>query len=889
MKARFLLLFCVLTLSNVLCAITKNDAYEVVKSLYPGCDYDYYLVEDNETDVWRFFVDAAPLKGWEHECYLVSLPKSSNAATVVPNITSQSMPPSATLTPMANVNRYGANALEKPMLPDKSQSNGINPVAGRTYAIIVSGGANKNANYERYWNDCSFIYQTLVKTYGIPKSNMYVLMSDGTNPAEDMLLTTGGYTSSPVDLDGDGLPDIGYAATRTNIKNVLQDLSLKLNQDDHLFFYVIDHGGSDDKVENSYIWLWNNEKLYDYELGEWMEPFVNKDVTVNFVLGQCYSGGFLRELVKEGCVVTTACSGSEPSWSCPDRPYDEFVYHWTSAVNKRDTYGNETTADFDGNGIISMHEAYTYALNSDRRNESPQFWGYTTTIGMLAFDHLIPSIGLYIKDNWYDFGMEPNNSTYNFWDSPYIWVRNYRDSSFAYEYEHENPFYADDHPTVYMYVKVQNYGKKTYPGRGKYLHTHWVKASTAVTIADWNGRTYNPDTTYALGGQIYKKHIQNVIAPAETANVELTWNLQPTFGDETETIDGSRQHVCLLAMIRNSFIGDEAADGKDSLRYDVIGDRGIAQKNLSVIPAYQTPYGTRAFVKNISNVPCAYSLEFAPRTDHDAEIFEHASVEMELSPRIYNAWRRGGSQLKGARAKSFSVTNPDNFVVELLSTNSKVDGVRLSGQEMDAVTMKFDFINPTSEIQVYTYDLIQRDESGKIVGGETFKIVSPTSSANEVQVSKEPMGASGYKLSADDGFKSYVWRNADGEKLGIGGSMVVGQPSENDSYTVTGITSDGALAATTVSLSPRYGIESVRCNGGTGCNEIEIKLKTASPANSTLTISSVSNGRVLHSENCEEGAVEQNISIDNPIGGIILVAYSVDGVVVDARKVEVRY
>lgn len=887
MKARFSLLFCVLTLSNVLCAITKNDAYEVVKSLYPGCDYDYYLVEDNDTGVWKFFVDAAPLKGWEHECYLISLPKSSNAATVVPDVTSLSMPPSATLTPMANVNRYGANALEKPMLPDKSQSNGINPVAGRTYAIIVSGGANKNANYERYWNDCSFIYQTLVKTYGIPKSNIYVLMSDGTNPGEDMLLTTGGYTSSPLDLDGDGLADIGYAATRTNINNVLQDLSLKLSQDDHLFFYVIDHGGSDDKVENSYIWLWNNEKLYDYELGEWMKPFVNKDVTINFVLGQCYSGGFLRELVKEGCVVTTACSGSEPSWSCPDRPYDEFVYHWTSAVNKRDTYGNEVSAEIDGNGIVSMHEAYIYALNSDRRNESPQFWGYTSTVGLLAFDHLIPSVGLYIKDNWYDFGMEPNTSTDNFWDSPYIWVRNFADS--IHEYEHENPFYTDDHPTAFVYVKVQNYGKKTYPGRGKYLHTHWAKASTAITIGDWNGRTTNPEKTYKLGYPIESRHISNVIAPGESANVVFTWNLQPTFGLVTESIDGSRQHVCLLAMIRDSFMGDEGADGKDSLTYDVIGNCGIAQKNLSIIPAYQTPYGTRAFVKNISNVPCAYSLEFTPRTDYDAEIFEHASVEMELSPRIYNAWRRGGSQLKGARAKSFSVTNPDNFVVELLSTNSKVDGVRLSGQEMDAVTMKFAFINPTSEIQVYTYDLIQRDESGKIVGGETFKIVSPTSSANEVQVSKEPLGASGYKLSAEDGFKSYVWRNADGEKLGIGESMIVGRPSENDSYTVTGITSDGEMAATTVSLSPRYGIESVRCNDGTGCNEVEVKLKTASPTNSILTISSISNGRVLHSENCEEGVIVHNISIDDPTGGIILVAYSIDGVVVDTRKVEVRY
>lgn len=61
------------------------------------------------------------------------------------------------------------------------------------------------SNYERYWNDCSFIYQTLVNKYGVPKENIFPLMSDGDNPNEDMRLTTGGFASQSLDLDNDGV------------------------------------------------------------------------------------------------------------------------------------------------------------------------------------------------------------------------------------------------------------------------------------------------------------------------------------------------------------------------------------------------------------------------------------------------------------------------------------------------------------------------------------------------------------------------------------------------------------------------------------------------------------------------------------------------------------
>ncbi len=88
--------------------------------------------------------------------------------------------------------------------------------ANHTQAIILSGGYNMANNYQRYWNDCSFIYHTLTKRYCIPKENISVLMSDGTDPAPDMRITnTYRYKSQPLDLDGDGLDDIMLQQEKT--------------------------------------------------------------------------------------------------------------------------------------------------------------------------------------------------------------------------------------------------------------------------------------------------------------------------------------------------------------------------------------------------------------------------------------------------------------------------------------------------------------------------------------------------------------------------------------------------------------------------------------------------------------------------------------------------
>ncbi len=55
----------------------------------------------------------------------------------------------------------------------------IGPDCSHNYALLLSGGFNATQNHIRYWNDISFMYQTLNKTYGYQRGKIFVLMSDG--------------------------------------------------------------------------------------------------------------------------------------------------------------------------------------------------------------------------------------------------------------------------------------------------------------------------------------------------------------------------------------------------------------------------------------------------------------------------------------------------------------------------------------------------------------------------------------------------------------------------------------------------------------------------------------------------------------------------------------
>ena len=237
------------------------------------------------------------------------------------------------------------------------------------YAVIVSGGRSKMYNHERYWNDCAFLYRTLRHDYALPAERITLLMADGDDPATDLLLDGAtGFASSSTDLDGDGQPDLHLACTRQNLTDTFQRLASGLTAADQLLLFVVNHAELDERGE-AFLWLWRGERLSATELAALLGTVQAGSVAV--VLGPCYAGAFAEALQGEGRVVMAACGPTQLSWRCAERPYDEFVYHWTCAVARHDERGLPVASDADGDGRVSMAEAFSYARQHDRRPETP--------------------------------------------------------------------------------------------------------------------------------------------------------------------------------------------------------------------------------------------------------------------------------------------------------------------------------------------------------------------------------------------------------------------------------------------------------------------------------------------------------------------------------------
>lgn len=55
--------------------VSKEDALSIAERQFEGKDVDYYILNNGTSLNWTIFVDAEPTKGWEHECYVLTIPK----------------------------------------------------------------------------------------------------------------------------------------------------------------------------------------------------------------------------------------------------------------------------------------------------------------------------------------------------------------------------------------------------------------------------------------------------------------------------------------------------------------------------------------------------------------------------------------------------------------------------------------------------------------------------------------------------------------------------------------------------------------------------------------------------------------------------------------------
>lgn len=902
--------------------ISKEMALQTAKDAVGEGDYDYYIGETYWTftpvspkDVpvpskaWLVFVDEEPNSGWEHPCKYVYVKKTEEipVTSLVYEVIDAVCPPTyVKLEPLETKNRYGDAARMKPFVP---KTNAPNPAAGNTYAVILDGGMSVTSHNERYWNDCSFLYQTLRNTYEVPKQNIKVIMSDGTSEEADLNTFEGTFESSPLDLDGDGYPDIEYSANKANLKAVLAELGSKLTDDDHLLLFVTDHGGYDHTKNSSFIYMWNNERLYPEELASYLEPVDAGFVTI--VMGQCYSGGFIDKLQKTNRVIITACGEDEKSYSSTTVPFNEFLYHWTSAINGADALGKNVCTK----SGISVIDAQAYAAVSDVYanneakfgSETPQLNYFTHSVVYdlslsnippvvdLCFDEykdpsvselkttsyrkikgLIPFRHDFIK-SYFDIDTRFYDN-YFFWSNPYIWIRNQAD---GFEVHTTETPIIEDYKLIYMYVQVRNKGVKPYNKGNFGINSFWAKKGMVLTEREWKGQS-------AMSGDIDGGAFQNVLVrntldPGASAVIEMR---KMFFLDDFHDLQENEEiPLCLLAFIRqtddkSNFPVDSNAIAATWMT-DKLGQSNVSLfcRNMSITDRF--PDSLRVYVVNSRNGLEKWGL-YLMNSDRLNSLLTEAKLSLKLSPNLMTSWNNGGQE-----GEDVEIDKNEQNTFLLTGAASKLQSLKMEPYQVGKMDLRCNFLaeNGISDRKEYDVDIAMIDEkTGQCLGGETFRIIQqPRAAINPTIASVQTNGMTMLKAENLKEDVLYKWYDADGTLVGTGETFAVpaGKPQTAYQLKVEAKT-DGAISYSEFVQAESSMIRSVDSQSNSSL--VRVLLEGPAGERSTLRLASATGNAPVTEYAVESGATECCIPAEGLSSGVYQVSLMENGTLTGVKK-----
>lgn len=522
------------------------------------------------------------------------------------------------------------------------------------------------------------------------------------------------------------------------------------------------------------------------------------------------------------------------------------------------------------NRVVSMKDAFNLAITHDKQPEHPQYVSMPEVAGHFrAFADMPDNIDLFIRDNDDDDGFVPNTTTDKNWKSPDIWVRNSADN----KTEHENPYYDEEHVAATIYVRVHNRSGRKFTGK-RWVHVHWALASTGFTYKTWVGSDYNEDG-YCIG-----EHLRPIVIPEipayGSAVVKITWALP---ADLFELRDEIPQHYCLFAKITDSPSDATSDDG--TKYYDVLNSKLQAQKNVSVVEPSDVKTGVAVYLRNPDQIPRHFELVFTPKTQKDQILYEKAKIDLELGTKVLEGWQAGGMRKINVTQRQNGL-NAGKPVMNFAAPESRLQSIQLDGEAFDKVVVRFDFQEYDETDQEYTYDLIQRDEEGNIVGGETFVIKAPKLVKLPLDVVKIDQAGGKVELKVDDPtYKTMYWKNALGDDIQKGSSISVKPTGTDNLFKVHAFTPDGNVAVATIKLDPTVGIESVTKPAS---DKTKVTLRTGAEAGGRLVLTSVLNNAQSVTVPLEAGAASADIDMAQLPKGVYAVTYMVGDEIVETVK-----
>jgi hypothetical protein len=146
--------------------------------------------------------------------------------------------------------------------------------------------------------------------------------------------------------------------------------------------YNMDINGDGNKTDNvgidEVLCLWNHETMSDKEFATALNGITHYSKMV-VQMEQCFSGGFVHDLAGPRRVIISAANWGQFSWGRQDPgtnnySYDMFEYYFLAALRGSTPDGTATVnADTNGDGKVSILEAYQYARAHDTAAETPWY------------------------------------------------------------------------------------------------------------------------------------------------------------------------------------------------------------------------------------------------------------------------------------------------------------------------------------------------------------------------------------------------------------------------------------------------------------------------------------------------------------------------------------
>jgi len=262
------------------------------------------------------------------------------------------------------------------------------------YAVLISGGGSPADNHRRYWNDLVTMYNIL-RSRAYAAANITVIYAGGTGRDDSIL--------------------VNHSATRANIVRVFSDLASKMRSADKLYIMLNDHGGGilttatgsyaagiyggqvdadGDETGETYseatynidadrdgyrndtfgidetLTLWHSDITDDAFAAE-VDKIRDYD-TMIIQMKQCFSGGFIDDLRRPKRIIMSSSGPENPSYSHSSGQFGGFTYWYFAALTgEKPDGGGSVNADANGDGRVSILEAYNFARANNSAPETP--------------------------------------------------------------------------------------------------------------------------------------------------------------------------------------------------------------------------------------------------------------------------------------------------------------------------------------------------------------------------------------------------------------------------------------------------------------------------------------------------------------------------------------